>query len=253
MQIIEHSAKVWGLCPVDFDSTLRWIERAARVCYNSQDRITEDSAKPFVERLLRKGHYGILEHSCLARVAFGYNDLSRFIRQIPGTGTMVGSWLAWCHWWGETPHIDIPEWHAGHDFRDNPLWRVTVEFVTDRTISHQLVRHRPASFLQRSQRYVRELDPIVVKGGWSLSPRGIATVQAAFDTYRALLDDGLRPEQARAVLPNCTATIVVMTTTVEHLHYIVNLRSTKACDPGMRALMASLCAELEKEEWWHVR
>ena len=249
MEIVPHSAKVWGLCPLDQDETLRWIEKAARTCYNSRDKITENSAKPFVEQLVRKGHYSILEHSCKALFSpcTEWDDDSRFLRRIPDTSILVGSWLAWCYQWKQPPGI---VWKGGADERDSPLWRCTVEFETDRAISHQLVRHRPASFLQMSQRYVDHSKPRVIEGAWTTIPSAVYAVEAAFETYRGLRRLTLRPEQARAVLPNCTATRIVMTTTVEHLQYIVNLRTTSACDPSMRALMASLVTELEKEDWW---
>lgn len=250
MEIVPHSAKVWGLCPVDCDETLRWIEKAARTCYDSRDRITKDSAKSFVERLVAKGHYGVLEHSCLALYCRtnSHVDAGRFLRRLGSKDIMIGSWIAWAHWFDDKPIIFTCR---GLDMRDSPLWRCTVEFETDRAISHQLVRHRPASFLQMSQRYVDHSNPRVIEGTWTTIPSAMYAVEAAFETYRGLRRLSLRPEQARAVLPNCTATRIVITTTVEHLQYIVNLRSTKACDPGMRALMKALVTELEKEDWWN--
>ena len=250
MEIVQHSAKVWGLCPRDYDKTLRWIEKAARTCYNSRDRITEDSAKPFVERLLKKGHYGILEHSCAAFFVTGIQHPARFLYKVDGEDVMIGSWLAWDHFLMRTPNIPIKQGDS-LDLRHNHFWRCTVEFETSRAISHQLVRHRLASFLQMSQRYVDHSNPRVIEGTWATIPSAVYAVEAAFETYRSLRRLSLRPEQARDILPNCTATRIVMTTTVAHLQYIINLRSTKACDPGMRALMKALVTELKKEDWWN--
>ena len=91
-KIIEPSFEI--LTPIDGEQILKHIELCGRVCYKSENLITEDSAKQFVEKIKQRDHQSVLEH-----------------------------------------------------------FSITVKFITDRGISHEIVRHRLASFSQESSRY----------------------------------------------------------------------------------------------------
>lgn len=61
MRLIKSSYEVWQQ-PTGLEGVYKQIERVGRVCYKSEDKITEDSAKPFVDRMIKSGHGAMLEH-----------------------------------------------------------------------------------------------------------------------------------------------------------------------------------------------
>ena len=113
---------------------------------------------------------------------------------------------------------------------------VTVKFVVDRGISHELVRHRLASFAQESTRYCNyskddfgsEITFIIPEyleyksEGWNIWKE---SMKQAEDAYFKMLDFGLSPQQARAVLPNSLKTEVVMTANLREWRHFFNLRA----------------------------
>ena len=149
---------------------------------------------------------------------------------------------------------------------------LTVLFICYRGVSHELVRHRVASFAQESTRYCnygkRGLTFIippwldVVPGEYSTtlplykqfqgelkagSMQWYETMAAAEASYNTLLAQGWKPEQARAVLPNSLKTEVVVTANIREWRHILSLRavgSTGKPHPQMRELMIPLLTEL---------
>lgn len=113
---------------------------------------------------------------------------------------------------------------------------VTVRFVVDRGISHELVRHRLASFAQESTRYCNyskddfgsEITFIIPdyleykSEGWNIWKE---SMKQAEDAYFKMLDFGLSPQQARAVLPNSLKTEVVMTANLREWRHFFKLRA----------------------------
>ena len=61
MKLIEPSFEIWEQ-PAGLEGIYKQVEHVGRVCYKSEDKITEDSAKPFVERMIKSGHGAMLEH-----------------------------------------------------------------------------------------------------------------------------------------------------------------------------------------------
>jgi len=120
----------------------------------------------------------------------------------------------------------------------------SVRFITNRGVTHELVRHRIASFSQESTRYVRydgqmEFIQPVWWVSWSETEKKAweNAMQAAEKTYQLLLRSGSRPEQAREVLPNSLKTEIVMTANLREWIHVFNLRCSKASHPQIRALM----------------
>ncbi len=193
MKIIEQSYRIlWN--PGDA------IEKAARTCYRSEDKITEDgsSDQKIKEMLTTLGHTAMLEHSVLS-----------------------------------------------------------VEFTTDRAIANELERHRLCSFAQESTRYCNYSknkfgnELAFVKPEWVSdcmfgSNLWLSTCNMAERYYKALLTNGLKPEDARCVLPLCLATKLVMTTNYAEWRHILKLRTAKGAHPQMRALMIPLLEELQE-------
>lgn len=113
---------------------------------------------------------------------------------------------------------------------------VTVKFVVDRGISHELVRHRLASFAQESTRYCNyskddfgsEITFIIPdyleykSEGWNIWKE---SMKQAEEAYFKMLDFGLSPQQARAVLPNSLKTEVVMTANLREWRHFFKLRA----------------------------
>jgi thymidylate synthase (FAD) len=110
-----------------------------------------------------------------------------------------------------------------------------------RACSHQLVRHRIASYSQESQRYVRMDDPeFVVPPSVAANPEAQAIwdewmgqVGPAYERLRAL---GVRKEDARFLLPNATATRIVVTMNLRALRHFFSVRCDRAAQWEIRAL-----------------
>jgi len=128
----------------------------------------------------------------------------------------------------------------------------SVRFITNRSITHELVRHRLASFSQESTRYVDYQDEMeFIQPVWldahSEGPflRTCESAEVAYRIFRKIM--GWRPEQAREVLPNALKTEIVMTANLREWRHVFKLRTSKAAHPQMRALMLS-CLEGFKRE-----
>ena len=89
---------------------------------------------------------------------------------------------------------------------------LTVKFICDRACSHQLVRHRLMSFNQKSQRYCKEDNLEVIKPeGLKNTAIWLESCRQAENAYAELIRRGEKPEVARGVLPNSTATEIYAT------------------------------------------
>lgn len=136
---------------------------------------------------------------------------------------------------------------------------VTVKFVVDRGISHELVRHRMASFAQESQRYCnyskddfgKEITFIIPdfldykSEGWNVWKN---VMQEAEKAYFDLLNFGFSPQEARSVLPNSTKTEIIMTANLREWRHFFKLRAadaTGAAHPQMKEVTIPLLAELK--------
>ncbi len=120
----------------------------------------------------------------------------------------------------------------------------SVLFVTNRGVTHELVRHRLASYSQESTRYVRyggdmEFIKPVWWEDWSDAEKSAwkRAMQTCEMEYAALLEAGSRAEQAREVLPNSLKTEIVMTANLREWMHVFHLRCGKASHPQIRALM----------------
>ena len=127
---------------------------------------------------------------------------------------------------------------------------IAVKFIVNRAVTHEIVRHRPCSFLQESQRYCRYsedkfgsevtfIKPMFFKEN---SPEYDVWTKAMQNTeamYLQLLQTS-SPQAARTVLPNsCKTELIVYANLVEWEH-IFKLRTTKAAEPSMREVMIPL-------------
>jgi thymidylate synthase (FAD) len=115
-----------------------------------------------------------------------------------------------------------------------------------RALTHQLVRHRLASYNQQSQRYVTYADepafvvPPAITADPELKVRYDAATRAAFDAYRELLDAGVAAEDARYLLPNAMETKIVITMNVRELLHFFELRCCKRAQWEIRELALTM-------------
>lgn len=158
MKLIKPSFEIWNQ-PAGLEGVYKQIERAGRVCYKSEDKITEDSAKSFVERMTKSGHGAMLEHGTVyLLVPFETHiskyktnkyskvrDIAKHLMDDKSAVTTNLRVLVENGWLDDLQYICEPtEFHAK---------RITVHFVCDRGVSHEFVRHRVFSFAQESTRY----------------------------------------------------------------------------------------------------
>jgi thymidylate synthase (FAD) len=134
---------------------------------------------------------------------------------------------------------------------------ITVKFVVDRGVSHEIVRHRIASYCQESTRYCNysqdkfgnELTFIIPdfltygSEGFKIWKEEMKQIEK---TYFAMLKAGHTPQEARAVLPNSTKTEVVMTANLREWRAFFKLRTSKAAHPQMREVTIPLLEELKQ-------
>ena len=204
MKIIEPSYTILSDISENGIKELQFIEQAARTCYKSEDKITEDgeSAKALVKQLISSGHEAMLEHSSLS-----------------------------------------------------------VKFVVDRGISHEIVRHRLFSFAQESTRYCNYskgkfgseltfIKPCFWDREFSLKLNNydwwLSACSTAENTYLELLKNGATPQEARTVLPNSTATEIVVTGNYREWRHFLKLRTAGAAHPQMRQITIPLLRELQR-------
>lgn len=123
---------------------------------------------------------------------------------------------------------------------------MTVELVTSRDVMAEITRHRLASFAIESQRYVNLsgnmafIRPISYQDGDKATDLWIQHIKQAEETYNMLLDCGMLPEDARKVLPNSTATRIIMKANMREWRHVLSLRTGKGVYPEMRHLMVEL-------------
>lgn len=128
---------------------------------------------------------------------------------------------------------------------------LSIKFVCDRGVSHEIVRHRLAAYCQESTRYCNYSKDSFGSEITVIQPLYLATCSAGFqiwkqaceaaeDAYFNLLNFGCSPQQARAVLPNSLKTELYMTADLREWRHFFKLRTSPAAHPQMRevALMA---------------
>ena len=133
---------------------------------------------------------------------------------------------------------------------------ITVRFICDRGVSHELVRHRVASFSQESTRYcnyskdrfgseITVIEPDLVGMAhtiWRVS------CEDAERNYFELIREGVKPQMARSVLPNSLKTEVVMTANPREWRHVFRLRCAEAAHPQMREIMTP-CRDEFARRW----
>ena len=306
MKLIESSVQI-----IEEKDPYKMIELAGRTCYKSEDKITENSAKEFVDRMIKLGHGAMLEHGTIylnvpeqtytetLEDEFGkFNNPNNGLvdRYRKNKYSKVNSVAAdeelrkkypkvrpfkLTHHYITTNLRVIVEngWEEDLEWQCEPTEhhekRITAKFTCDRGVSHEFVRHRVFSFAQESQRYCNynkdkfNNELTFIKPTWLDIPTGDYTywdgdwcdidnmkIQLPSDNgiadnflwclnnagmqYRLLINKGLKPQEARAILPNATKTELVMTGFESDWEHFFELRCSGAAHPDAKKLADEL-------------
>ena len=296
MKLIESSVQI-----IEEKDPYKRIELAGRTCYKSEDKITENSAKEFVDRMIKLGHGAMLEHGTvyLAYLVF-YQDVDNennltpehiFYKYQSNKYSKVK--VVPYSWSGEdavyvTTNLRVlveNNWLDDLQYQVDPTEhhekRITAKFICDRGVSHEFVRHRVFTFAQESQRYCNynkdkfNNELTFIKPTWLDIPTGNYTywdgdwcdidnmkIQLPSDNgvadnflwclnnagmqYRLLINKGLKPQEARGVLPNATKTELVMTGFESDWEHFLSLRCSGAAHPDAKKLADELYKLIHK-------
>ena len=199
MKVIEPSYSFLG--DIDGVAMLQKIEIAKRICYQSEDRITQDSYLASAADLIARGHEAMLEHAS-----------------------------------------------------------ISVLFTIDRGVANEIVRHRIASFAQSSTRYcnfsqdkfgneITVIRPCFLRNGTVAYDEWYEACAVAEQKYFSLLRIGMKPEEARDVLPISTMTKLVMTANLREWRHFFKLRAvgtTGKPHPQMLQVTVPLLGDFKK-------
>ena len=253
------------------------IELAGRTAYHSQDKITPDSAKDFVDRMIKSKHGAALEHGTVYLKTDMHNSLAystwdkyrenpysksaqiQLDMRKPDEGFVCATTnyrvLQENNWLDDLQYLCSPT-----EFHEK---RYTMRFTCSRAIANELVRHRTMSFLQESTRYINyskerhggEITCINNPNG-QLFPTTYWLMDAyeyAEKAYFKLLENGCTPQQARDVLPNATKTELIMTGFASDWRFLMDLRlfeKTGKVHPDMLDLMQKALGAMQVAGIW---
>lgn len=197
MRIIKPSFEI--LDRIDGEEILKKIELMGRVCYKSEDKITADSAKKFVQNLIECGHESVIEHE-----------------------------------------------------------KISVRIICDRGVSHEIVRHRIASFSQESTRYcnynkdkfgkeITVIQPIFWEESSEEYKIWFETIKSIEEMYNKLIDLGAKPQEARSILPNSLKTEIIVTMNLREWRHFFALRTSERAHPQMREISCMILEEFKRQ------
>lgn len=301
MKVVLPSVEI--LPYLDGKEILKHLEKCGRVCYKSEDKISDISSEKFLQGIIKRGHEAVLEHaSFIFKVSYNvYKDIidkvnfvesyyfkKMYLRFTDSDGYIVsGNVRAWRDFFRfvgvsiymkdfiEANSILFPEFknYSQSSFNGDE-WSikqisvndlvsdcqrlvhedVSVRFVCDRGISHEIVRHRDASYCQESTRYcnytkekfgneITVIQPCFFEKDsreYFIWERSMECCEKA---YFDLLDCGCSPQQARCVLPNSLKTEIIMTANIREWRHFFELRCSKAAHPQMIEVACKVLTE----------
>lgn len=269
MKLIKPSFEIIEQQP-GLEGVYKQIEQAGRTCYRSEDKITEDSAKSFVDRMIKSGHGAMLEHGTVylqikSRDVENYHLFYHKYSSNPYSYVNVGRGCIWNTLYITTNYRVLVEndWLDDLKYLCEPIEshakRVTVRFICDRGILAEFTRHRVFSFSAESTRYcnysknkfgneVTFIEPCwpttePMRDGFSEFRTALAEAE---NHYLFLIENGWKPQQARAVLPNALKTELVMTGFASDWKHFFELRDDNSAHPQAQELAHPLHEEFIK-------
>lgn len=280
MKLINQSYEICNQTDFSMSGIYKHIEKCTRVAYKSEDKITEDSATSFVTKLLNMKHLAPMEFGTI-HFKIPTTLLKTACIDLDAEGLWNREWLKYNvidpfvyfttnyrHWLVMIDKINyLKDYFTEEDNEYYPK-RYTVKLITNRTVSHEVVRHRTMSFIQESQRYCNygkdkfNNEVTFIKPCWmddktveecrsayidiqNTTPEKIFITNSfiAESDYLQLLKLGYKPQQARVVLPNSTKTELYMCGFKEAWEHFFELRDSKIVDPQMYDLAHSMHQE----------
>lgn len=281
MKIIEPSATILepelaGL------SICQRIDRCASVCYQRPPKPTEEDAEAFCRNLIERGHLPALEMAVIHLAMPFWDSLEwreeKYLHVHHTHNSPVGVVSGSIRAWMETAYgsqawnllaNEYPLFFAASDQPrgavrltddDEIPWQhrhVAVRVICSRAISHQLVRHRPCSFLQESQRYCRYDDEVTfIRPEWAED--GIEAdyfepqCYLSEAMYKSRRKSGLSPQQARGALIHDVKTEMIIYASLPEWMHIFKMRCDRSADQDMRRIMLPLREQFKAEypEMW---
>ena len=277
MRLIKPSVEIIKQEKYDLLHVFKFIELAGRTCYKSENKITEDSASEFVDRMIKSGHGAMLEHGTIY-LTIPVSDISNpiiykyilnsyskiFIDFTNSYITTNYRVLIENNWLDDLKYISEPYlFHAK---------RTTVKFICDRGVSHEFVRHRVFSFSQESTRYCNytkdkfnnELTFIIPcwikdleEGNYyayceyhhsknDASKRWFDSCMSSEFVYTNLIEEGWKPQEARTILPNSLKTELIMTGFNDDWENFFKLRCAPNAHPQAKELADMLKDKFNK-------
>lgn len=276
MKIQKPQYEIWMQNPGEL-GIYQQIERAGRVCYKSENNTTEDSAKPFVGRMIEHEHYAMLEHGTVYLTCnhgelplYASNKFSH-VNTIDGKDYITTNLRVMA----ENKTLEDLKYRVDFEKGKHEL-RITVHFTTQIAITREYNRHRANSMAEQSTRYCNytknkfgnEISinlPTWVKGDletndekfvelcedvaneetndWTPIDAWLFANQAAEFAYMKLIAMGCKPQEARVILPLDTNTELVHTAFVSDWKHFFDLRAlgtTGAPHPDAKILAEPL-------------
>lgn len=178
-----------------YEEMVKKIEKIGRVCYKSEDNITDDSAYIFINNIIMRGHESVIEHE-----------------------------------------------------------NISVKVICDRGVTHEIVRHRIASYSQESTRYCNyskdkfnnQISVIDISTGFKYDLNCQEDIKkydiwekamkSAETFYFEMLEAGASPQEARSILPNSLKTEIMITMNLRSWRHFFKLRTSKAAHPQIREI-----------------
>lgn len=257
MKLIKPSVELIAQTP-GLEGIYKQIERVGRVCYKSEDKITEDSAKPFVERMIKSQHLAMLEHGTVYLAASCNSEDLIFwkVANSPYSKIVCNDRANMLYITTNLRVIaELNAWEIIDKYLCKPtelhIKRICLKFITSIGVSREFNRHRTASIAEQSTRYCNYAkdkfggEVTFVIPSWLSFKEGsynqkdyykdfytndnpeysyIIHLLTAEATYLRLIKDGWQPQQARETLPLATATEVVYTTFEDDWEHFFDLR-----------------------------
>lgn len=282
MKIQKPQYEIWMQNPGEL-GIYQQIERAGRVCYKSENNTTEDSAKPFVGRMIEHEHYAMLEHGTVYLTCnhgelplYASNKFSH-VNTIDGKDYITTNLRVMA----ENKTLEDLKYRVDFEKGKHEL-RITVHFTTQIAITREYNRHRANSMAEQSTRYCNytknkfgsEISinlPTWVKGDletndekfvelcedvaneetndWTPIDAWLFANQAAEFAYTKLIAMGCKPQEARVILPLDTNTELVHTAFVSDWKHFFDLRAlgtTGAPHPDAKILAEPLYEEFKE-------
>ena len=282
MKIQKPQYEIWMQNPGEL-GIYQQIERAGRVCYKSENNTTEDSAKPFVGRMIEHEHYAMLEHGTVyltcnhGELPFYASNKFSHVNTIDGKDYITTNLRVMA----ENKTLEDLKYRVDFEKGKHEL-RITVHFTTQIAITREYNRHRANSMAEQSTRYCNytknkfgsEISinlPTWVKGDietndekfvelcedvaneetndWTPIDAWLFANQAAEFAYMKLIAMGCKPQEARVILPLDTNTELVHTAFVSDWKHFFDLRAlgtTGAPHPDAKILAEPLYEEFKE-------